>query len=193
VGLIVAVAAPIVGGDRFRPLLNMARHWTWIRIATPVGSPVQWVRLDDPTLFRVTSRSSGLWGPIVPASTLFAPEDFVGLVGSDPAWIAATAALVAIPLWFIWWRRGAMTSARGVGVLASAAAMAALVALAWPANRFCAAHVLVAAPVAYLAAFLVAPPNSPATPVGGTVSACAHGFSGESGRERSSSAPGSPS
>jgi hypothetical protein len=138
-GLVVAIAAPIVGGKEFRP------SGTWV---------------DAQTLLRQIERSSYTLGPIVPTSTLFEPEDFVGLVGSDPAWSAATAALVAIPLWFIRWRRGAMTFARGIGVLASAAATAALVTLAWPANRFCAAHVLVATPIAYLAAFLVAPPQS---------------------------------
>jgi hypothetical protein len=50
-----------------------------------------------------------------------------------------------------------MSFARGIGVATSAAATAALVVLTWPASVFCAAHVLVAAPVAYLAAFLVAP------------------------------------
>jgi hypothetical protein len=138
---VVAVVVPVVGGDRF--LL-----YDWYR--GPSDDP-QRPMLDIPSTPPVT-----LHGLTVGATTV--PEDFVTLVAIDSRWIAAIVALVVIPLWFWWWRRYAMSFARGIGVLASAATTAALVVLARPASEFSAAHVLVVAPVAYLAAFLVAPP-----------------------------------
>ena len=151
-GLVVAVAAPIVGGDMFLP----KPPWLSVTFSPASGGPTTMPPLSSYTWVQV--RSSGAIVVTGRASTtLPAGTAFVGLVASDHRWIAATVALVAVPLWFWWWRRSAMSFARGIGALAAAAAAAALVALTWPAPTFCAGHVLVAAPVAYLAAFLVAP------------------------------------
>jgi hypothetical protein len=150
-GLVVAVAAPIVGGRTF------LRRSLWARIAfvpSDDGPDTTQVVTDlrEPL---VVKSERGTWVPV--PFTREPSSDLVALVASDPGWLAATVALVVLPLWFWRWRRSAMSFARGIGVLASAGATAALVALAWPAPAFCAAHVLVAAPVAYLAAFLIAP------------------------------------
>jgi hypothetical protein len=152
-GLVVAVAAPIVGGDGFL----RADSWRSVResAATHAIGEKWWAGQVEGPSFAPHGDPVDLnvWVSAAPGDD----EDFVSIVTSDPGWIAATVALVAIPLWFWWWRRGAVGFARGIGVLASAGATAALVALSWPATEFCAAHVLVAAAVAYLAAFLVAP------------------------------------
>jgi hypothetical protein len=149
-GLVVAVAAPIVGGDEFVP------HPRWAGAGVSVDllpSGLKEYSFEDPSF--VPGGGSGL--PVVFLDDTVT-GDLLKLAKSDPGWLAATVALVAIPLWFLWWRRAAVAFARGIGILASAAATAALVALTWHAYEFCAAHVLVAAPIAYLAAFLVAPP-----------------------------------
>jgi hypothetical protein len=149
VGLVVAVAAPIVGGDEFVP----HPRWTGRGVSVELlPNGLKEYSFEDPSF--VPGGGSGL--PVV-----FLDDTVTGgllkLATSDPRWIAATVALVAIPLWFWWWRRSAKSFARGIGAFTSAATTAALVVLTWPADAYCAAHALIAAPVAYLAAFLVAP------------------------------------
>jgi hypothetical protein len=150
-GAAVAVGAPIISGDRFRPCLRS--FWT--------GSPHPGQLPNGSVVAPSTEQAycDFNWRDFTPRylrfpSTSGLPE----LARTQPGWGSVAAALVLVPLWFLWWRRSAMSFARGIGVLASAATAAALVTLTWDAAAFCAAHVMVAAPAAYLAAFVVAPP-----------------------------------
>jgi hypothetical protein len=112
----------------------------WIGVAISLSAPC----LMGTEVSTVTI--SGGTVVTTPTQTLNAWDD------EPVAWAAVAVALVVIPLWFWWWRRAGMSFGRGIGLLASIAT-AAVVAVLTLYSPF-----LVAAPVAYFAAFWLAPP-----------------------------------